>query len=83
MSREMAPWWRLGPGFSAMKTVKFSDVVENATNRKCELVKAGKLRSDVDLRNNGKNRTPAKRVLLKRAEARAKRAGLPVIVGYT
>jgi hypothetical protein len=65
-----------------MKIVKFSTVAKNASDRKAVLFKAGKLPADAELRNKGQSRTPAKRALLNRAEARAKGAGLPVAVGY-
>ncbi len=65
-----------------MKIVEFSTVAKNATARKAALFAAGKLPVDAELRNKGQSRTPAKRVLLDRAEGRAKGAGLPVAVGY-
>lgn len=53
-----------------MKTVEFASFVEQASARKTKLAADGKLRPDADLVNQGLNRTPAKRALLKRINAR-------------
>lgn len=65
-----------------MKTVKFSVFAKRTTARKAKLAVAGKLRLDDDLRNKGTNRTPAKRALLRKAESRAKAAGIPNLISH-
>jgi hypothetical protein len=65
-----------------MKTVQFSVLVKNVNARKVMLAAAGKVRLPEELRNKGMTRTPAKRALLERAEARAEAAGMLKVISY-
>lgn len=62
-----------------MQTIDFSVLAKKVTARKTKLAAAGQLCPTEKLRNRGTARTPEKRELLDRAEARAVASGrLPI-----
>jgi hypothetical protein len=63
-----------------MKTINFSTLAKRTNARKAALAAAGKLRADEELRNQGANRTAAKRALLARAESRAQAAEMQLLL---
>lgn len=65
-----------------MKTVSLAILRQQATARKAEL---GMRETSVEIeamRNKGANRTPEKRELLRRADQRAKLAGVQVVAAH-
>lgn len=65
-----------------MKTVKLQAHLARVAVKACALDAAGKGMSAEALRNSGQKRTPAKRILLQRAEQRARAAGKKPVVSH-
>lgn len=65
-----------------MKTIKLDGYLGGVKARKAKLASAGVLVVE-PCRNGGARRTPKKRAALKRAESRAKAAGIqPILANY-
>jgi len=65
-----------------MKTVSFKTFQQQVNARKAALHMLDTQAEIEALRNKGANRTPAKRELLRRAEERARDAGLQPVKAY-
>lgn len=65
-----------------MQTIDFSVLAQRVAARKYKLAEAGELCPTEKLRNKGMTRTPEKRDLLDRAEARALSTGRTPVVSY-
>ena len=65
-----------------MKTVSLATLRQQTSARKLELGLRDTPAEVEAMRNKGANRTPEKRELLRRAEQRAKLAGVPAVAAY-
>lgn len=65
-----------------MTTIKLSDMLDNIRRRKASLGYDDSPAAVERMRNKGSRRTPAKRQLLRRNQARARAAGVDPVISH-